>query len=259
MDIYSLLQNQLGFFLLVFCRISGIFTTAPIFGSRNVPTYAKSGLALALACLLAPIVHTPNTSPDALPAYILIVMGELAIGIMIGYVASLVFSAVQIAGQLLDMQIGFGIINIFDPQSGQQMPLIGNFKYILALLVFLSTNGHHFLLTALTSSFKLIPVGSSIWNTAITAIFVDIVKGIFIIAFKISLPVLVAVFLTDIALGILARTMPQMNIFVVGVPGKIIVGVFVLSLALPFYILFLEVAFNGMHQDVYRLLATIVR
>jgi len=258
LDLFTLIQTQVGFFLLAFARISGIFMMTPIFGSRNIPVYVKAGMAFALTIALFPIVFQPNVLlPENILSYAVMVAAELFVGWIIGFASSLVFSAVQMAGQLLDMQIGFGIVNIIDPQSGQQVPLIGNFKYILALIVFLVTNSHHMLLSALFASFKLIPVtGVSVYS-GLTEIIIDMVAGIFVIALKISLPVLISMLLTDVALGILARTMPQMNIFVVGVPGKIIVGIFVLSLALPFYILFLEVAFNGMYKDIYRLLANL--
>lgn len=258
MDLFSAIQTSLGFFLVVFVRISGIFIVTPIFGSRNVPVYVKAGLALAISMILFPLIFQSNVHlPDHIFPYAIMLAGELMVGWIIGFASSLVFSAVHMAGQLLDTQVGFGIVNILDPQSGQQVPLIGNFKYILALLVFLVTNSHHLLLAALFSSFKIIPVSGVVFNSSVTEIIVDMVWGIFSIALKISLPVLIAIVLTDVALGILARTMPQMNIFVVGVPGKIIVGIFVLSLALPFYILFLEVAFNGMYHDIYRILASL--
>lgn len=256
MDLFQLMQSQSGFFLLIFARITGIFSTAPIFGSRNVPVIIKAGLSLVLTCILFPLVFNERvTLPDSLLGYFFIVAGELLIGLIIGFAASLVFSAVQMAGQILDMQIGFGIVNVLDPQSGQQLPLIGNFKYILALLVFLATNSHHMLLAALFSSFKLIPVTGLMFQANVAEVIVDMVGGIFVIAMKISFPILLSILLTDVALGILARTMPQMNIFVVGVPIKIIVGLFVLTLALPFYIMFLEVVFSGMYKDIYRLLS----
>lgn len=258
MDFFSLVSNQMGFFLLIFVRISGIFFMTPVFGSRNIPAYVKASLALLLAYTLYPVLFNANIKiPDALWLYLFAVLGELLIGLILGFVSSLVFSAIQMSGQLLDMQIGFGIVNIIDPQSGQQVPLIGNFKYILALVVFLTMNGHHVLLNALFSSFKLIPITGIAWNAKILDIIITLVQGTFIIALKISLPVLTALLLSDVALGILARTMPQMNIFVVGVPGKIIIGLFVLSLALPFYIFFLEMAFNGMYKDIYRILSFI--
>ncbi|MEG6585896.1 flagellar biosynthetic protein FliR [Dendrosporobacter sp. 1207_IL3150] len=255
MDLFTIIQSSLGVFLLIFVRISGIFIVTPIFGSRNIPVYIKAGLALAISMILFPIVSQTNVVlPENVLLFTFMMISELMVGWIIGYASSFVFSAVHMAGQLLDTQVGFGIVNVFDPQSGQQVPLIGNFKYILALIVFLITNSHHLLLIALFNSFKIIPITGVVFNTALTGIIVDMVWGIFSIALKISLPVLVSLLLTDIALGILARTMPQMNIFVVGVPGKIIVGIFVLSLALPFYILFLEVAFNGMFTNIYKLL-----
>lgn len=258
MDLFQLMQNQTGFFLLIFARVTGIFTAAPVFSSRNVSVIAKAGLALAITYILFPLVYSSKTVvPDNFLTYIFTVIGEYLIGLILGFASSMVFTSVQMAGQLLDVQIGFGIINVLDPQSGQQMPLVGNFKYILAMMVFLATNGHHILLSALFASFKMIPVTGVSFQTAASGIIVDMVGETFVIALKISLPVLVALFLTDVALGILARTMPQMNIFVVGIPGKIIVGLFILSLSIPFYILFLEVAFNGMFRDIYRLLATL--
>ena len=256
MDFFALVENQIGFFLLIFVRITGIFLMTPFFGSKNITVTIKAGLALIITYILFPIVFN-NTAviPSHFLPYLFIVIGELIIGMTIGFVSSMVFSAIQMAGQLLDMQIGFGVINIIDPQSGHQVPLIGNFKYILALIIFLATNGHHVLLSALFVSFKLVPVTGVVVHSALSDFMVDMVAGTFVIALKISLPVLITLVITDIALGILARTMPQMNIFVVGVPGKILIGLFVLSLALPFYIIFLEMAFNGMYKDIFRVLS----
>lgn len=258
MDLFQLMQNQIGFFLLIFTRISGIFSTAPVFGSRNVSVYIKAGLSLMLTFILFPLVfNSAAVLPENFFGYIFLVIGEFLVGLIFGFASSLVFSGVQMAGQILDMQIGFGIVNVFDPQSGQQIPLVGNFKYILAVLIFLVTNSHHLLLAALFGSFKLIPVTGVVFQAeSLADLMVNMVAGTFVIALKISLPVLVALLLTDIALGILARTMPQMNIFIVGIPGKILVGLFVLSLGLPIYITFLEVAFNGMYRDIYHLLSS---
>ena len=256
MDFFTLMQNQVGFFLLIFVRISGIFMMMPIFSSRNIAGHVKIGFALIITYILFPLVFSKTAViPDHFLPFLFIVAGELIVGLILGFVSSLLFYAIQMAGQLLDMQIGFGIINMIDPMSGQQAPLIGNFKYILALITFLATNGHHILLSALFASFKLIPVTGVIVNVAISEFIVDLIGGMFILALRISLPVIVALLLTDMALGILARTMPQMNIFVVGVPGKIIIGIFVLSIALPFYIYFLEMAFDGMYKNIFSLLS----
>lgn len=256
MDFFALMQSQLGFFLLIFVRISGIFIMAPIFGSRNITGRIKACLALLITYIIFPLVFNDTAViPDHFLPYLFLVAGELLVGLILGFVSSLIFSAIQMAGQLLDMQIGFGIINMIDPLSGQQAPLIGNFKYILALFTFLATNGHHVLLSALFASFKLIPVSGVVVNGAIAEFIVDMIGSMFVLALKISLPIIVSLLLTDMALGILARTMPQMNIFVVGVPGKIIIGIFVLSMALPFYIFFLEMAFDGMYKNIFLLLS----
>ena len=255
MDLFTLLQNQLGFFLLIFARLSGIFSTAPIFGARNVPVMVKAGLSLLISYILLPLLIQPSIIlPEALLPYVALVVGEFLIGLIMGFACSFIFHGIQMAGALLDTQIGFGIVNVLDPQFGQQVPLVGNFKYILAILVFLASNSHHLFLSAMFYSFRKIPVTQGLFRPDMADIAVDMVLAIFIIALKISLPILVALVLTDVALGILARTMPQMNIFVVGVPGKILVGIFVLSLALPFYIVFLEVVFNDIFHNMYRLL-----
>ncbi|CQR71500.1 Flagellar biosynthetic protein FliR [Sporomusa ovata DSM 2662] len=255
MDLFTLLQNQLGFFLLIFARLSGIFSSAPIFGAKNVPLIVKAGLSLLISYILLPLLIQSNLIiPDAILTYVAVVVGEFLIGLIMGFACSFIFYGIQMAGTLLDTQIGFGMVNVIDPQFGQQVPLVGNFKYILAILVFLTSNSHHLFISAIVYSFTSIPVTRGLFRPELANIVVDMVGDIFIIAIKISLPVVVAVLLTDVALGILARTMPQMNIFVVGMPGKIIVGIFVLSLALPFYIGFLEVVFSEGFHNMYRLL-----
>jgi flagellar biosynthetic protein FliR len=250
-DLFALVQNQVGLFVLIFVRISGIFTTAPIFGATNVPVLVKAGMALIFTLVLLPLLSQPLTIiPGDLFVYILLVIKEYLVGLIIGFVASLLFSAVQMAGYLIDTQIGFSMISVLDPMNGQQVPLIGNFKYILALLVFLATNGHHMLIYGLMASFKAVPVTHVLFHTTLTALLVDMISSFYVVAFKISLPVIVTLLLMDVGMGILARTMPQMNIFIVGMPAKIIVGLFILSIALPFYIAFIEVLFDGIYTNL---------
>lgn len=258
MDIVAVLLNQTNFFLLIFARITGIFSVAPFLGSTNIPGYAKAGLSLLLSYILFPAVYSADVVlPNAMLAYAALVAGEFLLGLIFGFVSSLVMQAVQMAGHVLDMQIGFGIVNVFDPQFGQQIPLLGNFKYILALMVFLATNGHHVMLSALVASFKLVPVTGVVIPASLAGFIIDLVSGAFTLAFKITVPVLASLILADVAFGILARTMPQMNIFVVGIPAKLIIGIFAMMMALPFYIAVMEVGFNGMYQDLYRLLAAV--
>jgi len=255
LDILSALLSQTGFFLLIFARISGIFSTLPFLGSRNIPVLVKAGLSILFSFLLLPLVYSTNTViPEKLLPYVLLVIQEFLVGLIFGYVSSFFMYAVQMAGHIMDLQIGFGMVNVFDPQQGQQIPLLGNFQYILAMLVFLLLNGHHVLISALFASFKVVPITGVVFDATLTQFMVDIFVNTFSIAFKISVPILSALLITDVAMGILARTMPQMNIFVVGVPGKIAVGIFVLLIGLPFYVGALGVGFDAMYRDVYNLL-----
>ena len=137
--------------------------------------------------------------------------------------------------------------------------MVGNFLYILAIIFFLSINGHHIVLGALAASFKIVPITGVLFSSAIAQFIVGLIQHIILIALQISLPVLAAVLLIDIALGILSRTMPQMNIFVVGVPLKIFTGIFILSLVIPFYIFFLEKTFNGMYKNIYEVLSLLAK
>lgn len=255
MEWFETVQINIALFLLIFARISGIFSTAPLFGAKNVPVMVKSGLAILMAILVLPLVGKETVSiPGSFFLYSLIAIGEFLIGLIYGYLASLIFSAIQMTGFLLDTQIGFGIVNILDPQFQQQIPLVGNFKYIIAMLVFLAINGHHMLLTGIVNSYQVVEIGTGVFRPEMASFMTNIVVSSFIIAVKLSLPVLIALLLTDLGLGILARTMPQMNIFVVGIPGKIFVGIFMLYICLPFYVAFLEVLFHGLYKDLLLLL-----
>ena len=256
MELLVLLQTKLPVLLLLFARMSGIFVTAPFFGGKNVPVMAKAGLSAIFALLLLPLAGTAEITEFSLAPLLYAgeALKEVVIGMAIGFVASLFFSAVQMSGQLLDMQIGFGIVNIFDVQSGQQMPLMGNFQYILALFLFLISDLHHAFIHALFDSYRWLPLlGRPAFVNTIDFM-IQATANMFVIAFQLAMPVIMVTLLSDIALGILARTMPQLNIFVVGIPLKISLGVFMMGLAMPAYIFFLKVGFHGLFKQVYQFL-----
>jgi len=251
-DLYDIMQNHAGLFLLVLTRVSGIFLLAPFFGSLNIPVYIRAGTAFAIAMVLFPVIDQQGIPqiPQSVVGYMLAVIVELIVGWLIGFVAYVTFAAIHMAGKLLDMQVGFAVVNVVDPTSGQQIPLLGSFLYNLGIIIFLVTNGHHMVISGLFESFQMIPVLGATFDLSISDLMVDMTGGIFVTGMKIALPVLFAILLTDVGLGVLARTMPQMNIFVVGIPAKIVIGLFVLSIALPFYILFLDVMFNEMYGNI---------
>ena len=252
MDLFTLLQDHAAVFLLMLTRCSGIFLIAPFFGSLNIPIMVRAATAFMFAVVLFPVVDGlgPVDAPTSVLMYTVAVLKELFIGWLIGFVAYVCFSAIHMAGKVMDMQVGFAVVNVMDPTSGQQIPLIGSFLYNLGIIVFLVTNGHHMIITALAESFRVVPLLTMQPNLSLTMIMVNFTNGIFVTGMKIAMPVTFAILLVNVALGILARTMPQMNIFVVGIPLQLMVGVGVLSMLLPFYVMFLDVLFNEMYGKI---------
>ena len=252
MDFFTLAQDHAAVFLLMLTRCSGIFMIAPFFGSLNIPVTIRAAAAFAFTLVLFPVVDGLGTvaAPRSVWAFAGSVLAELFIGWLIGFVAYVCFSAIHMAGKVMDMQVGFAVVNVMDPTSGQQIPLIGSLLYNFGIIVFLVTNGHHVIITALAESFRMVPLAAMQPNLSLTMLLVDFTNGIFVTGMKIAMPVTFAILLVNVALGILARTMPQMNIFVVGIPLQLMVGVGVLSMLLPFYVMFLDVLFNEMYGKI---------
>lgn len=233
--------EQLPVFLLVLVRMTSFFVSAPIFGLKGVPTQFKIGFGFFVS-LFAYSTISVDQPIDLDFAYLLMLLKEIIVGLALGFVATLILLTIQIAGGFIDFQMGFAIANVVDPQTGAQVPIIGNFKYILAILFLLSVNGHHLLLEGIMRSYAIVPVDALFVNLShaqmakfISSMFVQM----FITAFQIAIPIVGCLFLVDVALGMLARTVPQLNIFVVGLPLKIIVGFVAIIITFPvfFYIL----------------------
>ncbi|MGR6836144.1 flagellar biosynthetic protein FliR [Syntrophomonas erecta] len=231
-------------FFFILGRMSGLFLSAPIFSNRQVPVRVKALMVVIISATLAYFVPVNYPADLDSPAYYLAALFlEMFIGYTIGIVAYTVFAAIQLAGQIMDMQMGFGIVNVVDPQSGTQIPLMGNFIQLMALLMYLAIDGHHYLLQAIVQSYQVVPV----MGLHLTGSFYDLIVKIsvymFVIAVKISAPIVIAVLTADIAMGFIARTVPQMNVFIVGLPLKILVGLITLFILLPVYIWVFNVLF----------------
>ncbi|MBR1647162.1 MAG: flagellar biosynthetic protein FliR [Selenomonadaceae bacterium] len=252
LDLYDILQGQVAAFLLVLTRTSGIFFISPFFGSMNVSNRLRAGAAVIFAMILFPVVVKESViqAPDTLLLFAFTVAKEIFIGWLIGLVAYMTLVAVNMAGKIMDMQVGFAVVNMMDPTTMQQSGLIGTFLYNLTIIYFLITNGHHVIISALAESFRLVPLNAMIWNQSLPELINDLTAGIFLNGMKIAMPVTFAILLTNVGLGILARTMPQMNIFVVGIPMQLMIGTSMISMVLPFYILFLDVIFNEMYATI---------
>ena len=251
-DFYDVFQGQVAAFLLVLTRTSGIFFISPFFGSMNVAYKIRAAVAVMFALILFPVILKEYViqAPATVWQFAFTVGKELFIGWLIGLVAYIVLTAVSMAGKIMDMQVGFAVVQMMDPTTQQQTGLIGTFLYNLTIIYFVVTNGHHVIIAALMESFRIIPLDSMVWNTSLPELVTDLTAGIFMNGMKIAMPVTFAILLTNVGLGILARTMPQMNIFVVGIPMQLMIGITMISMILPFYILFLDVIFNEMYANI---------
>lgn len=248
MDIPLAWLAQLEGFAVLLARVVGVVTVAPLFGGQGVPVLTRVGFAALLAAvLLGPVQHMLGELPwlwgDPV-GYALLMGGEFLIGAFLGFIVLLMLVAVQIAGQLLDLPMGFGMVNVLDPQTGTYVPVMGQFKFALAMLVFFGVNAHHWLLRALADSYRFLPVGWSVMDEMRARLVVQAMSQAFVLGVRIALPVIAASFLTDVALGIVSRAVPQINVFITGYPVKILAGMAVIILVIPAYVVLLSWVFG---------------
>jgi flagellar biosynthetic protein FliR len=185
-------------------------------------------------------------------------MKEFITGILIGYVSYLIFTAIYLAGQIIDMQMGFGIVNVMDPVSNIQVPITSNFYFVLCMVMFLSINGHHLIIKALYDSFSFIPLGKTVFDSALLTDMTRTLGNIFILGFKISAPIVASMLIIDMALGVIMKTIPQLNIFVVGMPLKILVGFLILFAVMPIFVLLVDMIINGVNSEMYNFIEHMV-
>ncbi|NLW90313.1 MAG: flagellar type III secretion system protein FliR [Syntrophomonadaceae bacterium] len=233
-------------FLILFGRLSGLFISAPILSSRMLPVRLKVLIIAMLAATLSYVVPLQDSiaSINSPGLFIAALVVEFVVGFTIGFVCYVVLAAIQTAGQLMDMQMGFAIVNVVDPSSGTQIPLMGNLTQTIALMVYLGMNGHHYLIQALVQSYKVIPVMGLSTNHRMMDWMTEITVYMLIIAVKLAAPLVMAILTSDIAMGFIARTVPQMNVFIVGLPLKILLGLGALLVMFPIYIWVFSVLFE---------------
>jgi flagellar biosynthetic protein FliR len=245
----------LKLFILVMVRFSGLIITAPVLSSNNFPVLGKLGLIGMAAYVVTP---TLAALPAPLPAdpipFALTGAGELLIGMAIGLVMQMVFASIQIAGQVLDMQSGFGLVNVFNPALETQVPLFGFLFFILAVLFLLATFGHHLMIRALVSTFERIPVGGFAPETPVMGQVAAWGGLMFHDAVLMAAPVAGAMMLAYLTMGIMGRAVPQLNLFVIGFPLTIAASLLVAALSIGYYLELIDQMFTGMFHQVDRLI-----
>ena len=250
--------DQAGLFFLVFVRVVSILALVPIFGSQTVPPQLKVAFALILTALLFVPSVTAGVSfgqQFSLPFFGLLVVKEVMVGIAVGYVASMLFTALQFAGKLVDTEMGFGFVELMDPNTSESVTVWGQLQVILFTILFLSINGHYFMLLAIQRSFELIPLTAATLPGGKVAFHLTaLTGGIFATALKFAAPIYVTLILSEVALGAVARTVPQINIFFVGMPLKIGIGLGTAILVLPMLMTLFRATVEKLVQDIWRLL-----
>lgn len=243
-------------FMLVLVRASSLFMVAPVLGNANVPQRMKVGLAFAMAIILTPFLMNQELQFDLTNPWTLTlaVAAEIALGVFIGMLAQFLFVAVQFAGQVVGLQMGFGMASVFDPQTHAQVSITAQIYLYLAVMVFLLMDGHHWLLIALQRSFTAIPLGTFTVNGQVMNVLLTAASDLFWVALTIMAPVLGVLVLAEMAMGIVARIMPQMNIFVASFPVKIGLGLITMMLAFPLMVTYIgptiETTFAGILRIV---------
>jgi flagellar biosynthetic protein FliR len=251
MQLFSLDNLQLGF--LVLARMSAFVFLVPFFSIKGTPALTKIGFSVALTALILPGFDN-ITVPEDLLRYSFLVIKEVMVGLILGYVTMLTFNAVRMAGEIIDIQMGFSMATVFDPQNQTRITLTGQFLYLVQILLFLAVDGHHSLLMAISYSYTLIPVMAGGFKITLVAAIFKLFVQVFSLGIRIAVPFMVVFLICDISLGIIARTVPQLNIFVLSFPVKIGIGLFTLAAVIPVLTVLINNIFTQMESDLGRIM-----
>ncbi|MCK4573474.1 MAG: flagellar biosynthetic protein FliR [candidate division Zixibacteria bacterium] len=260
-DFINFGADKLQILLLILVRTSGVVAIAPVFSDTGIPKLIRVALVLLLSMVLVPVLGDTVNIPVAESVWQLTgyVLNELLVGVIIGLMFKFIFIAVLTAGSLIGYQIGFMMANLFDKSLNTQVSLIGRFWHIIAILLFLAINGHHLIINAFAESYLVIPPGAVGLYGSAGELIIKYSAYIFVIALKVAAPVMVSLFLIDVSLGTIAKTMPTMNVFFVGFPIKIGAGLMVMAMALPIFAYVMERALEYFDRGLADLLMVIGR
>ena len=229
--------NQFLGFVVIFARMSGMMVAAPIFGEPTIPPQVKAGLALLVSLVFYPLLTAPRIAPDASVFQLVhLVVVEVGVGLLIGFSARLLLAGVEMAGEVAGFQMGLGLANVVDPSSGAQVSLIGQLMSLFALLILVMMNGHHLLILAIANSYSLIGPGQATLGQRSFDSLMTLAAQLFVVGLKVGAPLVVALLAANFAMGLMARSVPQMNVFVVGFPFTIGLGLVFLVIGFPFFV-----------------------
>ena len=232
-NLFEWSATQFPALLLVMMRVAPVLFMMPLFNARNLPPLLKAGLTLTVSLVLWPIVKV-DPSSFSLDVYSLgfFILSEFLIGFLLGLSVRLILTSLQLAGEFAGFQMGFGVANILDPQTGMSGTLIAQFYYLLGLLIFLSIDGHHWFFRALVQSFRLLPPGEFAFQEGLYRHLLHLSGKMFSLAIQMVAPVTATLLLVQFGLSVMARMMPQMNLLISSFPLTIAFGLVFMGLSM---------------------------
>lgn len=231
------LAPQAALFILIATRLSAMMVVAPVFSSRSVPVRLKAGLVIVISWISLPLVAEQGGQvPDGVVALALLTLKEAVIGLAFGLVAQFLFAAVQTAGAFIDVNAGFAVSQTLDPASGVNISILGRWYNLIAISSFLALGGHQLLVAGVVRSFELAPPLSNPDLTAVVTGVLARADDILLVVVQIGAPIVGALLVTDVTLGVISRSVPQMNVFIVGLPLKIVVALAGSAILLPAFV-----------------------
>ncbi|MBI3803014.1 MAG: flagellar biosynthetic protein FliR [Nitrospirae bacterium] len=250
--VQPLFQYETSFVLILF-RVGSFLAAMPMVGGQSLPGLIKVSLALAVSLVLVPIISMPPP-PSTLSAWMVGLVGEVLIGWVIGLGTQLIFAAVDLGGEIAGLQMGFGIASVIDPASNQPVPLIEQVYTLLAVLIFFGARADHLILQALVHSFGLLPPMAFAPNGIPLGHFIQLAGQMFVVGMKIAIPVTMVLLLANVALGILSRVVPQMNVWLMSFPVTIGLGLLVMGATLSLFVALLQDRMAGLEGTIASLL-----
>lgn len=255
MDIQLVPLEQFQLFLICTARIAGFIGAIPVFSGVQVPMQIKAGLIVATSLVLFPVISQSLPDITFEPAsFTLFLISEVLIGTIIGLIARFIFTAVEFGGTIIGYQMGFAAANVFDPQNQRQISLISQMQNVFAVLIFLAIDGHHVFLRTAVQSYEILPPGGIDMSGEAISYLIELSSQMFILGVQFSAPVLAMLLLSGLILGILARTFPQGNVFLLSFPLNIAISFTVIGLTLNMVFIVLGREFDNLGERFFTIL-----
>jgi flagellar biosynthetic protein FliR len=247
--------NYILITILIFTRIAAMFTVIPLFSARNTPVLTKVGFVFFLSLIIVPLQF--DSFDLQINSFIELgglMVVESIIGFSIGIVTLIIMNTFYLAGSLVDRNIGFAMVSVISAQDESQLPVSANFYYIFALMIFVLTDVHHLLIRAIIDSYTTMPVGANPIMGLIVYDYIEVLTYTFVMGVKMAAPFILTILIANILLGLLSKAMPGMNVFMIGMPLKILIGLFLFSLVMRVYGEVVSEVFAQMMKYIYQLI-----